>query len=435
MNKLQRTIKRINRDKAIKEERRYQKNCLYGDYDTIITWQHFLDALKKCCKGVNWKGSVQVYFEHGIIEISKSISKLSEIKLPRLQSVNKIVIRERGKKRVIVPIKMPDRMVQRVFCDCALVPMFKDYLIFDNGASTKNKGVQFARDRIEYHLKCAIRKWSNNFYSLQFDFKGYFDNISHKTCYNVVKEMFNDDRIVKIVMDIILSYKKNDISQIEDNLEKEKKLNELKNYELRGICLGSQISQVMALVVPNELDHYIKDKCGVKHYLRYMDDGIILSDDKQFLVNLYKGMREVCDRLGLRFNEKKTRIAHISSGFTFMKIKYNVIGNKLIKRLTRQGITRMRRKLKKFRRLVDNNKMTLNDVYNSMQSWLSHSRKAASYITRKNMLALYDKLFDGYRITKKYQYFAKHKIKGRNMPDEILQNDRWQKYRWDCYAA
>ena len=435
MNKLTRAIKRIERDKAIKEAKRLEKNGLYGDYETIITWEHFLEALKKCCKGVSWKGSVQVYYEHGVIEISKTIKKLKDARLPKLQSVKKIVIRERGKNRVIVPIKMPDRMVQRVFCDYALVPMFKDYLIFDNGASTKGKGVQFARERLEYHLRNAIRKWHSDFYFLQFDFKGYFDSIPHKTCYNAIKDIFHDDRIVKIVMDIILSYKKNEILQIEDKNEKELQMVKLQNYELNGICLGSQISQVMALVVPNELDHYIKDKCGVKHYLRYMDDGIIFSDNKEFLLELYSGMKAVCEKLGLKFNEKKTRISHISCGFTFMKIKYNVIGCKLIKRLTRQGITRMRRKLRTFRRLVDNGEMNLDDVYNSMQSWLSHAKGAMSYTTQKNMLILYDQLFDGYRITNKYKNMVKNKVKGRNVPDEILQNDKWKQYCWCCYTA
>ena len=130
--------------------------------------------------------------------------------------------------------------------------------------------------------------------------------------------------------------------------------------------------------------------------------------------------------LGLKFNEKKTRITKMTKGITFMKIKYIVTpSGKLIKKLTRAGITRMRRKMKKFRRLVDKGLMTLDDVYNSVQSWVAHSYLASSYTTRKNMLKLYDELFDGYRITKKYDYLVKHKVKGRNVPNELLQTDRW----------
>ena len=64
----------------------------------------------------------------------------------------------------------------------------------------------------------------------------------------------------------------------------------------------------------------------------------------------------------------------------------------------------MRRKLKKFKGLVDAGKMSLEDVYASMQSWLEHARIAKSYQTRKRMLKLYDELFGGYKITRKYRH-------------------------------
>ena len=72
-------------------------------------------------------------------------------------------------------------------------------------------------------------------------------------------------------------------------------------------------------------------------------------------------------------------------------------------------------------------KMTLDDVYNSMQSWISHSYSALSYTSRKNMVSLYNKLFNGYKINK----ILKHKKKGGTNND-LLQIDRWQELRWDC---
>ena len=89
----------------------------------------------------------------------------------------------------------------------------------------------------------------------------------------------------------------------------------------------------------------------------------------------------------------------------------------------------MRRKLKKFRRLVDLGLMTLDDVYNSFQSWVAHSYLSQSYRTRKNMIKLYNELFDGYRVTKKYEH-----IKG-GKNGELLQTDKWHEYRWNCNVA
>ena len=156
-----------------------------------------------------------------------------------------------------------------------------------------------------------------------------------------------------------------------------------------------------------------------------MDDGAIMARTKEELVKLLEELRPICDDLGLRFNDHKTHITKSTHGFTFLKVRYYVTENgKIIKNLTRKNITRMRRKLRKFRKKVDDGEMTLDNVYDSMQSWLAHADIAMSYHTKRSMLKLYNKLFDGYRITKKYG-----RIKG-GKNGELLQTDKWAEYRW-----
>lgn len=50
-----------------------------------------------------------------------------------------------------------------------------------------------------------------------------------------------------------------------------------------GLGLGSQVSQLVALAVLDDLDHFIKERLRVKHYIRYMDDFILVHEDKAFL--------------------------------------------------------------------------------------------------------------------------------------------------------
>lgn len=430
MTKYQRAKRRIARDKEAKREKH---KALYKDNDnfrSVMTMQNMCNALKKCRKGVNWKGTVQDYTEHAIVEMYTAHSSLHSGKLPNLTSTSRIVLYERGKKREIVPITIRDRMTQRVLCDHALVPVLKNKLIYDNGASMKDKGVEFTRQRLNLHLGRAIKEYGAEFYALTFDFKGFFDSIPHRTCLDVLSNSFIDRYIQGLTMAIVKSYEKATIRCIKDESLREEKLRTLNGNRSKGICLGSQVSQIMALAAPNKLDHFIKDMCGIKHYIRYMDDGIIFSDSKAFLHDLLERMKEICNNLGLTFNVKKTRIVKVSRGFVFMKVRYRVTSTgKVIRTLTRAGIVRMRRKLKKFRRLVDDGRITLDDVYNSMQSWLAHSKVALSYHTKRSMLKLYNQLFDGYRITKKWEYMKG----GKN--GELLQADKWRDFRWDCIAA
>lgn len=101
-------------------------------------------------------------------------------------------------------------------------------------------------------------------------------------------------------------------------------------------------------------------------------------------------------------------IVKASKGFSFMKIKYRVTSTgKIVRKLSRQGVVRMRRKLKKFKTLLQDGKITLDDVYNSFQSWLSITSKVIPYKTKRSILKLYNQLFDGYRLTKKWTHISK----------------------------
>ena len=429
MNQQERIRARIERDKIRRAEKKAArvKAIKADDYDKVMTMQHYYNSLKKCRKGVMWKGKPQKYCQTSMTQISKTLDYIDNYKLPPLENTSHITLFERGKERIITPIQFSDRITQRVICDYSMIPMIRPTLIYDNGASTEGKGTDFARRRAENFLRESIKDYGEDFYILTFDFKSFFDSIPHSTCYNVLNEYYEDKRIVNLIMEVVKSYQRPDLLKIINNVEREFSLKALENNQMKGICLGSQISQILALVVPNKLDHYIKDKRSMKRYVRYMDDGIIIHQSKEVLQELYKGMKEVCDTLGLTFNEKKTKIVKATKGFSFLKIKYRVVGKRLVKTLVRSGIVRMRRKLKKFKIKVDNGVMELDDVYNSMQSWLSHAKLAQSYHTVKSMLKLYDELFGGYKITK--MYFRK--LKQGGLSDEILQGDKWATFRWD----
>ena len=158
----------------------------------------------------------------------------------------------------------------------------------------------------------------------------------------------------------------------------------------------------MALLVPNAFDHYIKDKLGMEFYIRHMDDGIILFNDKEELERIKGLLTEEAAKYGLTLHPKKTCVVKLTKGFTFLKVRYHASGEKTIKTLAKTGIVRMRRKLKRFRDMIGRTRLTADDVYASIQSWITHARVASSYHAVKFMLALYDEMYDGYRLTRRY---------------------------------
>ena len=376
--------------------------------EDVITYQNYFQALKECNKAVNYKFSVQEYDFNCVQNITNTINAIKSGHIPNVKSINPVVIFERGKQRIITPIDISDRITQKVICDNVLIPSICSHLIYDNGASMKGKGTDFARKRVNEFLEKAKREYgAENVYVLTFDFKSYFDSIPHEQCYRVLNKYVSDKRLVDLTIGIIESYKLREIQSVQSEQERKNLLEQLYNHKEKGICLGSQISQIMAVAVPNEFDHYIKDKLRIKYYERYMDDGAIIIDDKDKLLTIKNDLSRVAQKYGLTFNLKKTHIVKNSKGFTFLKVKYHVTkDNKTVKRLVRSGIVRERRKLKKFYIKVKGNKMSLDDIYSNIQSWNVHSKIAKSYTTSKTMFKMYDNYFGGYRLTQKY--YKKH---------------------------
>ena len=121
---------------------------------------------------------------------------LSARRLPRFSSGKEIGICERGKKRIITPIHIKDRIIQKVLCDHILVPVLSKKLIYDNGACIKGKGVSFSRRRVKEHLLKAIREYGTDFYVLCFDFKDFFNSVPHKTCREVLEKYLAEEDAV-----------------------------------------------------------------------------------------------------------------------------------------------------------------------------------------------------------------------------------------------
>lgn len=128
-----------------------------------------------------------------------------------------------------------------------------------------------------------------------------------------------------------------------------------------------------------------------------MDDIYIIDADKEHLKELLKEIKLIAKELGIFINDKKTHIVKLSHGFTFLKIKYSLTeSGRIIKRLSRDSVTRERRKLKKYKLLLLNGKITYKEIYNAYQSWRGNAIKFNSYKSIQNMNRLFNSLYGEY---------------------------------------
>ena len=87
----------------------------------------------------------------------------------------------------------------------------------------------------------------------------------------------------------------------------------------KGLPLGNLTSQLLVNIYMNEFDQFIKHKLKAKHYIRYADDFVILSEDKNHLLKTLPYMEMfLCDTLKLEMHPNKVSIQTLASGVDFL---------------------------------------------------------------------------------------------------------------------
>ena len=360
---------RFRRRTAAREAKRRERNAEHDSFDRVFSYGNLYKAYQQCRKGVAWKASVQKYISNAPLNVRKTEKLLQSGKF-KSSGFMEFDLVERGKKRHIKSVHISERVVQRCLCDNALVPVLQRTFIHDNGACMKNKGYTFAISRIEKHLRQHYRKHGTEGYILLFDFSKFFDNVNHAVIKGILRREFTDERILKLTEHFI------DV------------------FGEKGLGLGSQISQILALASANRLDHYIKEQCRIKGYGRYNDDGYLIHRSKAYLKRCLRAIGMICRMLGITLNTKKTQIVKLSHGFTFLKVRFFLLpSGRIVKKLSRTNIVRMRRKLKAYVRLLEDKKMTFEDLYTSWQSWKAYAARFDAWHAIRNARQIYFRQF------------------------------------------
>ncbi len=351
--------------KRAEKQKKYKK---YDDFEKVASLESLYKAARKASRGVKWKASTQRYLINILFRIHETRKQLLAEKDIRKGFIC-FDINERGKVRHIKSVHFSERVVQKSLCTNVLYPMFMRNLIYDNSASQKGKGTSFAHDRIEKYLRKYYKKYGNNGYTLTIDFKSYFENIQHKPLIELYKRTFTDKKLINLATSFI------------------------KAFGDKGLGLGSETSQINAVVYPNSIDHYIKNV--VEFYNRYMDDSPIVAPNKEFLEDLLKELTIKYQELGIMLNPKKTCIKDIKHGFKFLKTKFYLADSgKIIKKPCRNCITRERQKLKKQLKLYKQGIISEKEIKQSFISWSGSMLRRNAKRTVYEMTKVYNRIYE-----------------------------------------
>jgi len=321
------------------------KKCFFNK----LTFENMLEAHKRA--SINKTNRYEVLkfnidLENNIWNIINSLKNGSY----KLGKYREFIIYE-PKERIIKCLPYKDRIVHQWYIHEFIKPYIIPRLINDTCACIDNRGTHYAVNKVQKYMRLMKREYGS-YYILKLDIKKYFYNIDKGILYNIMYEYISN----KLLLDLTYKF------IYDDNNDK-------------GIPIGNYTSQYFANIYLDRLDKYIKYDLGIKYYVRYMDDMIILLDSKDKCINVMNKIKIFLkDRLHLELNYK-SRYFPSNVGLNFCG--YRIFETHLLVRNRSKKM--IRNKIKYWNKMNELNKLDLLSIKLSLNSWLGHVRHADSY--------------------------------------------------------
>lgn len=380
----------------------YEWDCLGTpkEYSTISDANTLWDAAGKARKGTAWKESVQRFWWYRLSRITVLQEGLYRLEhdLPnpyQPQPGYEFMLNERGRMRPICGQIVDDRVVSHALNDAVLLPAIRPHLIYDNTASLKDRGVDFARKRLKAHLQRFYQREKTNIGYIRLkDQSKYYDNIRHDKVREIIQKFTVDPLALKLV-DALLKESRLDVSYMTDkeysecmNIKFDRVAYRAANYPKtgekkleKGMNVGDQFSQTAGIVYPYRVDDFAKTVLGSKYYARYMDDSYDIDCDIKTLRDHGADIDAEADKLGMYTNTRKTCIARLDKGFIYLQRKIRLRADGTIEyRLRPKAVTRIKRRIRKLKYKVESGKVPLDDVVNMVKSWTRARADCMSYM-------------------------------------------------------
>lgn len=309
-------------------------------WEEIVSFENLLLAYRKAAK--------QKYYRSSVLRFTENL----EENLIQLQ--NELIWKEyrpsparhfyvyEPKKRPITAPAFRDRVVQHALCS-VIEPLIDRRFIFDSYACRIGKGNHAAVKRLQMLEQKAITQYGQ-FYCFNGDIKSYFLSIPLPRLRKIISKVIYDKNVLWLI-DLFL-----------------------KSGGEIGISIGALLSQLEANLMLDALDHYVKESCGFRHYLRYMDNFAVITKTRDEANKAYSLISKyVNEQLGLEINPKSSVLKH-TQGINFCGFRVFATHIKPLKPAYRRAVRRINKKAFNYRK----GRIVLQEFKQSLASFLGH---------------------------------------------------------------
>lgn len=258
--------------------------------EEIIEYHNMSEAFDTVLRGSKRKRSRQGRYllEHREEVIAELTATLADGSF-QLGGYYERDIEEYGKKRSLQILSMKDRITVFAVMNVVDRHLQRRY-IRTTGASIKGRGTHDL-------MKCIRTDIQNDpdgtRYAYKFDIKRFYDNVRQDFVMWCFQRVFKDKQLLTILERFV--------TMLPD-----------------GISFGLRSSQGAGnLLLSVFLDHYLKDKYGVRHYYRYCDDGLVFGKTKAELWVIRDFIHGQMEKIDLKVKTNE-RVFPTAEGIDFL---------------------------------------------------------------------------------------------------------------------
>jgi len=259
-------------------------------YPRICAQQNLLEAHGKARRGKGHYGEVRLVDGDPLKHISQIRSSLCNKTYETSEYTIKLVYEP--KKRIIYKLPYyPDRIVHHAIMN-VLQPIWDRLFIDDVYSAIPGRGLHAGIIKLRKFLKNT----NDTKYCLKFDISSFYPTVNHDILLNLISQKIKCKDTLWLLEEIIRSPGGD-----------------------TNIPIGNYLSQYLAQIYLNPLDRWIKETNKCRYYVRYGDDGVILSSDRDHLKTMLGEIKDyLADELQLVLNPSSKVIPVDSAGIDFL---------------------------------------------------------------------------------------------------------------------
>jgi len=284
------------------------------------------------------------------------------------------------KYRVVMSLGIKDKIINHYVARHILLKKLDKYLDIRNCATRKDMGYDYAIGLVKRNLEKMKKKY-NNIYVLKLDLSKYFYSINHDILKSMLIDKLDKEEY-SIVSNIIDSTNEEYINNIINNMKRRllikdsnrsKEIEKIPIYKKGyGLPIGNMTSQFLSIFYLYKLDHYIVNNLKLKYMIKYMDDYIIFSNDREYLKKCYK---IIVDKLkneyDLDINKKKSMIINVKDGFEYLGYIFKVNNKKTIIKVRTENKKRRNKNIRYNNYMYNNGYINYSKYFNRMSNYIN----------------------------------------------------------------